>query len=73
VKEDITPIESACCCSGTTPESAVQHEAKNSDDSTADGVKGDDADQQEREHNQGRTAFPIALSPCERHSGNADE
>jgi hypothetical protein len=55
-----------------TPEPTVQDEAKNSDDSLADGIQGDYADQQECEHHQGCAALPVAVSPCYRNSGNAD-
>jgi hypothetical protein len=56
-----------------TPEAAVQDEAAhNSDDSPADGIQSDYANQQECEHHQGRAAFPVAVSPCDRNSGNAD-
>ena len=41
-------------CSGMTPEPTVQDETTHeSDDSAADGVQGDHADQQECEHHQG--------------------
>ena len=44
-----------------TPEPAVQDEtANNSDDSPADGIQGEHADQQEREHYQGA---PPSRSP----------
>ena len=56
-----------------TPEPTVQDEAKNGDDSPAHGIQGDYADQQEREHHQGCAALAVAVSPCDRHSGNADE
>jgi hypothetical protein len=56
-----------------TPEATVQDEAaNNSDDTPADGIQGDQADQQECEHHQGRAALPVAVSPCDRNSGNAD-
>jgi hypothetical protein len=56
-----------------TPAPTAQDEAKNSDDSPADGIQGDYADQQECEHHQGCAALPVAVSPCDRNSGNADE
>ena len=60
--------------SGATPEPAVQDEtANNSDDSPADGIQGDHADQQECEHHQGRAALTFAVSPCDRNSGDADQ
>ena len=56
-----------------TPEPTVHHEtANNSDDSPADGIQGDHADQQECEHHQGSASLAGAVSPCDRHSGNAD-
>jgi hypothetical protein len=55
-----------------TPEPTVQDEAKNSDDSPPDGIQGDYADQQEGEHHQRCAALPVAVSPCDRNSGNAD-
>jgi hypothetical protein len=80
-QEDITPIESSCFLfgrtrlrerSGMTPQPTVQDEAKNSDDPTADGVQGDYADQQESEHDEWCAALPVAVSPCERNSQDAD-
>ena len=56
-----------------TPEPTVQDEAKNSDDSPADGIQGDYADQQECEHHQGCAALPVAVGPCVHKPGNADE
>ena len=56
-----------------TPERTVQDEASNtSDDSPADDIQSDHADQQEYEHHQGCAALPVAVSPCDRNSGNAD-
>jgi hypothetical protein len=56
-----------------TPEPTVQDDTANkSDGSPADGVQGDDADQQECEHDQGCAALPVAVSACDRDSGNAD-
>ena len=44
----------------------VQDEtANNSDDSPADGIQRDHADQQECEHHQGCAALPVAVSPCD--------
>jgi hypothetical protein len=60
-------------CSGATPEPTVQDEAaNNSDDSPADRIQGDHADQQQRQHDQGCAALPGAVSPCDRNGGNAD-
>jgi len=57
-----------------TPEPTVQDEtADNSDDSPADGIKRDHAGQQEREHHQGCAAFPVAVSPCDHDSDDADQ
>jgi hypothetical protein len=59
--------------SGMTPEPTVQDEtADHSDDSPADGIQRDHADQQECEHHEGGAALPIAVSPCDHHSRNAD-
>jgi hypothetical protein len=61
-------------CSGMAPEPTVQDEtADNSDDSPADGIQGDHADQQECEHHQGGAALTVAVSPCDHNSGNADQ
>ena len=55
-----------------TPEPAGQDEAADSsDDSPADGIQSDHADQQESEHHQGCAALPVAVSPCDRNCGNA--
>jgi 6-phosphofructokinase len=60
-------------CSGMTPGPTVQDEtANNSDDSPADGIQGDHADQQECEHHQGSAALTLAVSPCDHNSGNAN-
>jgi hypothetical protein len=60
-------------CSGMTPEPTVQDETTNKrDDSAADGVQGDHADQQECEHHQGCAALPVAVSACDHNLGNAD-
>ena len=57
-----------------TPEPAVEDEtANNSDDSPADGVQGDHADQQECEHHQGGATLTVAVSPCEHDGGYADQ
>jgi hypothetical protein len=59
--------------SGMTPEPNVQDEtADNSDDSPADGIQRDHADQQECEHHEGCAALPVAVSPCDHNSRNAD-
>jgi hypothetical protein len=55
-----------------TPELTVQDETNNSDDSPADGIQGDHADQQECEHDEGCAAHPVAVSPCDHNSGDAD-
>ena len=56
-----------------TPEPTVQDQtANNSDDSPADRIQGDHADQQECEHHQGSAALTVAVSPCDHNSGNAD-
>ena len=61
-------------CSGMMPEPTVQDEtANNSDDSPADRVQGDHADQQECEHHHGSAALTVAVSPCDHNSGNADQ
>jgi hypothetical protein len=51
----------------------VQDEtANNSDDSPADGIQRDHADQQECEHHERCAALPVAVSPCDHNSRNAD-
>ena len=61
-------------CSGMTPEPTVQDEtANNSDDSPADGIQGDHADQQECEHHHGGAALTVAVSLCDHNSDNADQ
>ena len=56
-----------------TPEPTVGDEtANNSDDSPADGIQGDHADQQERAHHQGGAALTVAVSACDHNLGNAD-
>jgi hypothetical protein len=49
--------------------------ANNTDDSPADGIQGDHADQHEceHEHDQGCVALPVAVGSCVHKSGNADE
>ena len=60
-------------CAGMTPGPTVQDEtANNSDDSPADGIQRDHADQQECEHHEGCAALPVAVSPCDHDSRNAD-
>ena len=60
--------------SGTTAEPTVQDEtANNSDDSAADGIQGDHADQQECEYHQGRATLTVAVSPRDHNFGNADQ
>jgi hypothetical protein len=55
-----------------TPEPTVQDEtATNSDDSPADGIQSDHADQQECEHHEGCAALAVAVSPCDHNPGNA--
>ena len=57
-----------------TPEPTVQDEtADNRDDSPADGIQRDHADQQECEHDEGCAALPVAVSPCDHNSRNADK
>ena len=56
-----------------TPEPTAQDEtADNGDDSPADGIQRDDADQQECEHHEGCATLPVAVSPCDHNSRNAD-
>jgi hypothetical protein len=55
-----------------TPEPTVQDEAKNSDESPANCIQGDYADQQECEHHQRCAALTVAMSACDRNPGNAD-
>ncbi len=56
-----------------TPEPTGQDEtAYKSDNSAADGVQGDHADQQECEHHQGCAALPVAVSACVHNRGDAD-
>ena len=57
-----------------TPEPTVQDEtANNGDNSPAERIQGDHADQQESEHHQGSAALTVAVSPCDHNSGNADQ
>jgi len=57
-----------------TPKPTVQDQTANkSDDSAADGIQSDHADQHECEHHQGCPAFPVAVGPCVHHCGDADE
>jgi hypothetical protein len=57
-----------------TPEPTVQDEQTNkTDDSAADGVHDDNADQQDCEHHQGCAALPVAVSACDHNLCNADE
>ena len=57
-----------------TPEPTVHDEtANNSDDSPADCIQGDHADQQECELHQGGATLTVAVSPCDHNSGNADQ
>jgi hypothetical protein len=57
-----------------TPEPTVQDEtANNGDDSPADGIQGDHADQQECEHHEGGATLTVAVSPRDDNSGNADQ
>jgi hypothetical protein len=55
------------------PAPTVQDEtANNSNDSPADGIQRDHADQQECEHHQGRAALPVAVSACDHNCRNAN-
>jgi hypothetical protein len=45
--------------------------ANNSDDSPADGIQSDHADQQQCEHHEGCAALAVAVSPCDHNPGNA--
>ena len=57
-----------------TPEPTAPDEtATNSDDSPADGIQDDHTDQQECEHDDGCAALPVAVSPCDHDSGDAEE
>ena len=60
-------------CSGRTPGPTVKDETANkSDNSAADGVQGDHADQQECEHHQGCAALTVAVSACDHNRANTD-
>ena len=55
------------------PESTIRDEtANNSDDSPADGIQSDHADQQERQDHKGCAAFPVAVHPCDHYFGTAE-
>src|SRR5580765_8561895 len=57
-----------------TPDVAIRDQTANdSDDSPADGIQRDHADQQERQHHQRRPALPVALKPRDHHCGSADQ
>jgi len=57
-----------------TPRPTVQDEAANhSDDSPADGIQSDYADQQECEYHEWGATLTVAVSPCDDNSGNADQ
>lgn len=61
-------------CSGRTSGPAVQDETANDgDDYSADGIKGDDADQQECEHHEWGATLTGAVSPCVHDFGDADQ
>ena len=56
------------------PEPSVLDETANEcDDSPADRVHGDHPAQKERKHHQGSAALTVAVSPCDHHSGDADQ
>jgi hypothetical protein len=56
-----------------TPEPAVQDETTNkNDDSAVDGVQGDHAGQQEREHHQRCAALAVPVSAYDHNLRNAD-
>jgi hypothetical protein len=53
-------------CSGITPEPTAQDEtARNSDDSTADGIDGNHAGQHERQDDGGCATLPVTLGASE--------
>jgi len=57
-----------------TPEPTIRDEtANNSDDSPANGIQGDHADQQECQHHQGCAALPVAVNPSDHNLGPADQ
>ena len=59
--------------SGMSSEPTIRGEtANNSDDFPTDGIQGDRTDQQECQYHQGCAALPVAVSPRDRNSGNAD-
>jgi len=56
-----------------TPEPTIRDEtANNSDDSPADSIQGDHADQQECQHHQGCAALPVAVNPSDHDLDPAD-
>jgi hypothetical protein len=56
-----------------TPDPKAQDElAKNSDDSSADGIEGDHGGQHERQDDQGCATLPVASSLCEHNPGAAE-
>jgi hypothetical protein len=60
--------------SGMTPGPAIRGDtANNSDNSPADGIQRDHADQQERQDHQGRAALAVSANPSEHHLGAADQ
>lgn len=57
-----------------TPEPTVQEQTANeSDDSPADGIQRDHAEQQECEHHERCAAPALALCLCDHDSGDADQ
>ena len=57
-----------------TPGATVHDEtANNSDDSPADGIQGDHAEQQECEDHQRGPALTVAVSACDHDCANADQ
>jgi hypothetical protein len=57
-----------------TPRPTVQDQTANDrNDSSADGIQGDHADQHQCEHHQGCAALPVAVGPCVHKPGNAHE
>ena len=57
-----------------TPGPAIRDETANdSDDTPADGIEGDHADQQECQHHQGCAALPVAVNPSDHNFGTADQ
>jgi hypothetical protein len=51
----------------------TEQSANNSDDSPADGIKGDHAGQHERQHHQGCAALTGAVGLCVHNAGNGKE